>query len=487
MLKQLHNTFFTKLRTPFLKNSFWGVLSNVLQNLLFSAVFVIITRKFSTTDFASYILANTLYAFVVAFSSLGLGQWFIRELLSTEDKKLLINKFFKIQIIVGVFFFGINILIAQLLYEDQLIKTLSLIIGINIIFDNIIFVIKHINIAHLEQIKTFKIITIEAFLKLIVACSLFIYATPIVYISILFVLLRLITLNLFVRIGSSKQINLQDIVQAKVSKEELKQLIYSNWPFVVIGSISVIYWGIGKIIISKMLPLEAVAHYDISLKLWSIVVIVPVILTTTLFPLLIKSINSSAKEFQSLYRRTFLIYTVFGIFMYTIIQAFSDFIIPYLFGERYFETPQYCKEMFLTILLFPTALLQANVLIAMKLEKLDMWFNTISLVAVCVGCFVGLYFLESLSAVNYSIFFSFLIFHILQDIVLVKNKITTLAHTLSFYAASTAFLVSYYMLSSIFDTYYLLMTYWIILFAVLVIKNADMLKIKIRLSFKNML
>jgi O-antigen/teichoic acid export membrane protein len=80
--------FYKKISGSIFKNSAWGIFSNIFQNKLFSVFFIVVARKYSTDDFANYILANTLYSFVVAFSSLGLGQWFIRELITTNSKQI---------------------------------------------------------------------------------------------------------------------------------------------------------------------------------------------------------------------------------------------------------------------------------------------------------------------------------------------------------------------------------------------------------------
>ena len=65
-------------------NSFWAILSSVFQNIIFSLFFIVIARKYSASDFSSYIIANTLYGMIIAFSSLGLSQWFIREIKQNE-------------------------------------------------------------------------------------------------------------------------------------------------------------------------------------------------------------------------------------------------------------------------------------------------------------------------------------------------------------------------------------------------------------------
>ena len=122
----------SKLNSKLFQNSAWGVIANILQNVLLSVFFIVIAREYSKSDFANYVIANTVYSFVVGFSALGLGHWFIRELINTENKKELVDKFFKIQLYAGFVFYVINIILSFSLYESELVRSLSVIIGIKI-------------------------------------------------------------------------------------------------------------------------------------------------------------------------------------------------------------------------------------------------------------------------------------------------------------------------------------------------------------------
>ncbi|MEO7045366.1 MAG: oligosaccharide flippase family protein [Ferruginibacter sp.] len=463
MPNKIFSFFSGKFKTNLFKNSFWGIFSNVFQNILFSIFFIVLARQYSTEDFANYIIANTLYSFVVGFSSLGLGHWFVRELLHTEDRASLTDKFFKTQLYIGVIFYAVNIILAYSLYTSPLVRNLSLLIGINVIFDNIIYVIRFINVAEFEQKKTFIILIVEAVLKFLIACVLFVYPIPIIYLSVLLIILRLITLNLFIRIGSSNTIHIRQILKVKVSWKEIKEMIGSNWSFVVIGSISVVYWRIGNILISKILTLADVANYEVSYKLFSMAEILPVIVSTTIYPTLINSLKEGGNKLSDIYNKAFIGYSLFGLLAFTFVFSFSDWLIPLLFGAKYVGTALYCKEMFLTILIFPTAVFQANILLTLKLEKLDMWCNIASLVINIALCFIGLHFIKSLSVINYAIFFSFIVFHAVQDIVLIKRKITTVQKVLAFYITCFALVAFYYFMSLKINGMYLFFIFWFII------------------------
>ena len=163
------NKFILYFSNNVIKNSFWGVATNVIQNICFSAFFIIVARNYTSEDFGYYIISNTIYSLLLGFSTLGLGNWFIRELLNSTDREILINKFYKIQIIIGVLFYFINIIISYSIYTNEMIRVLSIIIGINLIFDNIIYVVKSINIADLDQIKTYFLSTLEAVIKFLIS------------------------------------------------------------------------------------------------------------------------------------------------------------------------------------------------------------------------------------------------------------------------------------------------------------------------------
>ncbi|MEN9963063.1 MAG: hypothetical protein RL582_158 [Bacteroidota bacterium] len=439
----------------------WGLISNVLQNILFSVFFVIIARVYSETEFGNYVIANTIYSFVMGFSSLGLGHWFVREVINTENKEKLTQSFFKIQGLIGIFFYLINVVISFSLYQDPLIRNISLILGINIIFDNIINAVKSLNIANQEQKKTFSILTIEATLKCLISFVLLAWKMDIVLLSAILIVLRLITLNLFLKMGSSHTLHAFKIIQSKVPWSEVKNVVLKNWPFIIIGSISIINWRIGNIIVSKWLTLYDVAVYEISYKMFSLAYLLPVVVSTTVYPMLIKAYQSGKAELSTMYHRIYIPYVAFGFLAFSFVYAYADFFIPLLFGERYEHVAHYVKEMFLTILIFPTLFLQANVALTLKMEKLDMLCNIFSLVVNVLICVIGLSYKQDLFVVNFGLFGSFLIFHIIQDIMLVRKKITSVLHVAGFYIFSILIVGGYVILSEKFGNVIVFPITWI--------------------------
>ena len=454
----------TLFKSRLIKNSFWGIAANGLQSILLSLFFVIVARKYTTGEFAFFLIANTIYQFLAAFSTLGLGQWFTRELVDISDKQHLVSRFVKIQLYSGCFFYVCNVAMAFLLYQDTVLQYLIVLLGVNIIFDNIIYAIKSLNIAEFNQNKTFIILIIDSVLKFAIGCLLFLFPFSIMTLSVLLIAVRFITLNFFLGFGSSKTISLRSLWNYPLGWSEVKKVVFANWPFIIIGSVSIAYWRISNIIISKTLPLADVAHFEISFRVFALAQILPLIVSMSVFPGLVQQFKTGTlQDFRNYYSKVFNYYLLFGLFAYTFIYSFADTLIPWAFGSAYNATGTFTKEMFLTILIFPTALLQANVLVAMNKERADMWFNVPSLVLNVVFCFVGFMFAKNLTTVNLSIFFSFLIFHICQDVLLVRKGMVTIWHVLKFYLLTGLLAVTYILLSSRFPPFVLFAGYWLLL------------------------
>src|SRR5882757_4591053 len=97
-------------KSSLLRNSFWGLAANVSQSLLMSLFYVILARRYTTSDFSSFLIATSIYQFLATISNLGLGQWFTREMVSVDDGESILGKFLKLQLYSGIGFYFINFL-----------------------------------------------------------------------------------------------------------------------------------------------------------------------------------------------------------------------------------------------------------------------------------------------------------------------------------------------------------------------------------------
>jgi hypothetical protein len=255
-------------------------------------------------------------------------------------------------------------------------------------------------------------------------------------------------------------ISIQKILRSKIKKTELLEIVGKNWPFVVIGSISVLYWSIGNIIISKTLSWMDVTHYEISYKLLAISYMLPIVAASSIYPILIKTYQQGELELRKLYENAIIPFVIYGLLAFTFVASYSSTLIPLIFGLKYSQTSQYCTEMFLVMLVFPVTYFQANVLITLHMEKVDMICNAASLLTHVLICIIGIKYYPTLSIVNYSIAASFLLFRVIQDWILVKHHVSSIKNTLRQYLAIVLCLMGYYALRYPLSKEYAFIVWW---------------------------
>jgi len=195
--------------------------------------------------------------------------------------------------------------------------------------------------------------------------------------------------------------------------------------------------------------------------------LIPAVIASTVLPRMVSLFKEEKlDDLRKLYKNLFWFFCLYGVGTYTFMHSFGFQIIPFLFGEKYLETAKYTQEMFLIMLIMPTTFLQAQVLITMKLEKLDMWFNIVRLLINVLICLVGLYYLKSLSVVNYSIFISFIILHLSQDVALIKRKLLTALEIFKFFGLTVLLILCYIWFSNFLNPIILFCSFWTIIGAI---------------------
>jgi O-antigen/teichoic acid export membrane protein len=245
--------------------------------------------------------------------------------------------------------------------------------------------------------------------------------------------------------------------------------------------LSIVNWRIGNILVSKILTIQDVANYEIAFKFFSLAYLIPIIVTSSLYPMLINAFKEGSDKLRSIYSKAYLPLCIYGLLSFTFVYAFADFLVPFVFGKSYNDTALYCKQMFYVMLIFPTIFLQANVILTLKLEKFDMICNIVSVLVNVAICIIGFQFYKSLTVVNIAIFSSFFIFHIIQDIILIKHKITTIKHVILFYIITIATVGLFIFSDNYLNSTLNFVIFWMIL---LVIGISQFKKIKIAYTTK---
>ena len=450
------------MKAALFANSSWGIVAHLSQVVLLSAFFVMLTRHYPAEEFGKYAVANALMQMMLAFQLWALGTGSSGKLGRSPDRHRLILKFLSTQMYSGVAFAVVATAFAFVLYDNESIRILSAVLAVNIVFDNIINALKALNVADLQQRKTFLLLTLDGLLKCSVAAALFVVPLSLVTLALVLLLARLITVNLFLIVGTSGDVTAGTLLLGnRVSLREIRRLVVSNWPWVALGGVSMATWRVGSIIISKRLGLAETSIYEVAYRLFSAAQMVPVIVATAVFPMLVRLWNANdIAAFRSFYRSTYLYYLLFGCVAYTFV--YSYFLVLRATGVRaavYRGGGLYVAAVPDDVR-FPTAFLQGNVLLAMRLERRDLLLNLVLLAVTVAGALIGLRYRHSLATVNLALFGGFVAFHLLQDALLIRRGISSLGHAVGFHLLLLAVIGAYGLVSARWPSLLVFPVFW---------------------------
>ena len=409
-------------------NTVSGVAANVLQNVFLGMFFILLTKSISLSKFSEYVIGNSLYQIVAAFSTMGLANYFIREYVQMEEKKELETlHFFATEFILSFAGYIIIILSSVTLYNNELlIIQVSSILGINILFDNLIYSVKAIHIAEKTQIIFLKITLFESLVKLTLASIYYFMPFDFILFILILVIARILTLKLahdslpndikkeMARLSEIKSI--KKIVKIK----RIKELIYEGRIFVIIGAVNIIFWRINSLLLSKLATKIDVGLYEIALKFFSIAQIIPVILLGTIFPVMSKN-YSDTKTYLIISKKTYLQVFIFSVYTTLLAYYLCPYFINFFFGLEYKGAIKITQHMFFALIPFSLSLVQAYMLLSSHNEKLDMWLNIINVIFNTILGYTLIKIYGSMGSVT-SITISFVLFYFLQGVILKRKK-----------------------------------------------------------------
>ena len=412
-----------------LSNTLSGVSANVLQNIFLGAFFIMLTKSIGLNKFSEYLIGNALYQIVGAFSTMGLANYFIREYVQNnkEENYSTIN-FFGTEFILSLIGFILIITLSFTLYSNNLfIIQVTTILGINILFDNLIYCVKAIHIAEKTQIAFLKITLFESLIKLLLAILYYYIPFNFMLFILLLVIGRIFTLVLSyysmpleIKKELSKFIHFNSIHKL-IELKKIKGLIYEGRIFVIIGAVNIIFWRINSLLLSKLATKADVGLYEIAYKLFSIAQILPVILLGTIYPILSKN-YSDRNSYLSIAKKTFQQILLFSVYT----TLFAYFLCPYFidlfFGTEYAGAKKLTQHMFFALIPFSLSLVQAYLLLSSNNEKVDMWLNILNVLLNTILGYLLINLIGGLGSVT-AITLSFILFYIIQSIILKRKKI----------------------------------------------------------------
>ena len=128
------------------------------------------------------------------------------------------------------------------------------------------------------------------------------------------------------------------LIRWSFEKKIAKDILLASFPLLLISIMINIYMKIDQIMLKNMLNIDSVGLYAVAAKLSEFWYIIPVIISQSLFPAIIKSRNLSAIKYERRMQRLYDLLTLISVSIAIIFTFFSDFIVVKAFGDEFIKS-----------------------------------------------------------------------------------------------------------------------------------------------------
>lgn len=290
-----------------LKQSSWLFTAQALGKAIGFFYAIFLAKNLSVPDFGLYSTALAYFSMISVVSDLGFNRYLITEI--ARDRL----KITQLLLTVGVFrlllstvFFAIFSVALYLLDPDKLRVNLILLAALATIPQTIAFTLDAIFIA-IQRLKVSSIGLIVLNLSTTLIGILLVKdfgATGAVVALIIGQLIYLFALTIFLLTQKLK-------LSINIEWTTLKQVLKGSLPYGIVGILGLLYFKIDTLMLAYLKGNFEVGIYGIAYKFLEAVVFIPAVLSTALFPSIVKIIDNNPKNAYKLYLKvTVLLFSI---------------------------------------------------------------------------------------------------------------------------------------------------------------------------------
>ncbi len=304
----------------------------VARLLLALSIGVWVTRYLGPEQFGVLSYARSFVGIFTAFSSLGLNDIIIRELVKDQNKRnVLLGSSFGLQTIGSTVIMIILLASVQLNDNEPLTNKIIIILGLVTFLSsfNVITSYLHSNVKSKYYAMTgLTGILISSLLKvyLILGEYSLIYFVYVLVFDMFFLALGL---NWFYRkMGNSP-------LQWRFSRSVAINLLKDAWPLILSGIIVSIYMKIDQVMIKEFLTNSDVGQYSAAVRLSEAWYFIPTIICSSLFPAIINAKMRDRDLYMARLQRLYNLMVVLGAVIILPVLFLSDWMIQVLYGSEF--------------------------------------------------------------------------------------------------------------------------------------------------------
>ncbi|WP_243396925.1 flippase [Flagellimonas pacifica] len=315
-----------------MKNTSWLMTEKVVRMVIALSIGVWVTRYLGPDQFGVLSYAQSFVGIFAAFSSLGLNDIIIRELVKSKDQEnVLMGSAFGLQTLGStsiMLILSISILLND---NDQLTNKIIVILGL-LTFVNSFNVIT----SYFHSVVKSKFYAITGLIGVMVSSIIKVYLILGEYSLIYFVyvlafdvvFLALGLMWFYRRMGHS-------LFSWRFSWSVSRDLLKDAWPLVLSGIIISIYMKIDQVMIKEFMGNSDVGQYSAAVRLSEAWYFIPTIICSSLFPAIINAKMRNHDLYMSRLQRLYNLMVLLGVVIILPVVFLSDWLIHFLYGAEF--------------------------------------------------------------------------------------------------------------------------------------------------------
>lgn len=351
------------------KNTSVLLIAQIISYVCTFFITMYLARYLGVEGFSVWSIALSITGIFGIFADLGLGTLMIREI--ARDKSIT-NKYISNTALMKVFLsfltFGLIALTVNIFGYAEIVKNVTYILALSIVISAFIGVLTAVFQAN-EKMEYISISNILSSIIMVLGTVIMIYYKLNL---IFFASLSVISSGLILVFIVTMYIWKFSLPKFEIDFSFWKSTLNEAWPFGIIAISTTLYVYIDSIMLSLMAGNDAVGIYNAAYKLIFVLLIIPSVFFTAMFPVMSQHFNSAKNLLKMEYETSFKYLCVFSIFIFTYGFVFADKMILSIFGNGYLQSIDVLQILMFSIPLIFLNALFGNILPAVNKQRVIM-------------------------------------------------------------------------------------------------------------------
>lgn len=360
------------LRTV-LTDSIFLITEKLINFGLAFAVSIYVVRYLGPSDYGILEYATSLTILAMPFGRLGTVHIAVKDLVLSDgsNKNDILGTVYTIMLGAGLVATIGLIIIGFSTEDDTTIRLLIGVISIKIIFQSF----DAFDVWYQSLVKSKYSVLARIGYQLTVSLSKLAFVTmslSLVYFGISIILGSLIQAIILFLIYQKKFGNFMDW---KFDSGYAKELLTKSWPLLISGLSLALYMRVDQIMLRHMVDLENVGNYSVAVRISSLWYFIPMAVTTSLFPTIIKSKVKSESLYMSRMKFLYEIMIVIAVLPAALMSFIGEQLIIFIYGTDFQLASQILTIHIWSGIFVFMGVVRSKWIVNENLQKFGMLFN----------------------------------------------------------------------------------------------------------------